>query len=56
MKTEVKEEEDIFEEEDDVFYRFEGKNIFYISDELRNNINKRLPRGFSLVKTSDLPQ
>jgi hypothetical protein len=49
-------EEDIFEEEEDIFIRFQGKNIFYLSDDIRNNINKRLPRGFSLLKHTDLPK
>lgn len=49
-------EEDIFEEEEENINRFEGKNLFYITDDLRNNINKRLPRGFSLLKMVDIPK
>lgn len=49
-------EEDIFEEESDNLIRFQGKNIFYLSDDLRNNINKRLPRGFYLLKDTELPK
>ena len=70
IKAEEKEKtmEDIFEEESDLLLQrgrrheesqeqhVPNKNTFFLSDELRNNINKRLPRGFAMIKKTDMPE
>lgn len=37
-------------------YQPNGNNLFQLTDEQKNNINKRLPRGFALVKLVELPK
>jgi len=48
--------EAIYEEDADCYKYKENTNLYHLTDEQRNNINKRLPRGFCLVKTSELPR
>lgn len=45
-------QEVIFEDDEEIYQRRGNVNQFVLSDENRNNLNKRLPRGFTLLKIS----
>jgi hypothetical protein len=48
-------EEVIYEEESDMLYRRRADDsVFILTDEQKNNINKRLPRGFTLLKRIEI--
>ena len=48
--------QEVYEEESQIYHYCQGNNHFLLTDEQRNNINKRFPRGFALVKLPEAPK